>query len=82
MATVTNFKCRDEKGFPILCDAYGNNAALRCPSCGGPILATFLPNQKGSDETHPASCVSCGLMIWVELDDSQKRLTLHCMATK
>ncbi len=82
MAAVTNFKCRDEEGLPIPCDAYGNNAALRCPCCGGPILATFLSNQKGSDSAHPASCVSCGLKVWAEVHEAQKRLTLHCIREK
>jgi len=57
MATVTGFKCLDETGMPILCDAYGNNAALRCLGCGSPILITFLKNQKGSDPVHPSKPV-------------------------
>jgi len=77
MATVTGFKCLDETGMPILCDAYGNNAALRCLGCGSPILITFLKNQKGSDPVHPSKCITCGLKFWVEVNEDQNQLVLH-----
>ena len=77
MSTVTDFKCRDESGFPVLCDAFGNNAAIRCPSCAAPILIILRKNQRGSDQSHPSTCIACGLRIWADVDLEKQRLILH-----
>jgi len=39
MARVTDFRCVDERGERVPCDAFGNNVAFNCPNCGHPILA-------------------------------------------
>ena len=77
MTTITGFKCIDENGFPILCDAHGNNAAIRCPGCSSPILIVARENQKGSDEAHTTQCISCGVVVWVSLENRKKRLIFH-----
>ena len=77
MVTITDFKCIDENGFPILCDAHGNNAAIRCLACSAPILITFRENQKGSDAEHTTHCISCDMELWVSLEGGQQRLVLH-----
>ena len=77
MPSITDFKCIDENGFPILCHAYGNNAAIRCPGCSSPILITALKNWRGSDKAHTTQCISCGVEVWVSLEGEQKRMIFH-----
>jgi uncharacterized protein with PIN domain len=77
MPVVTGFHCVDEAGLRVLCDAHGNNVALRCLSCGGPVLATILPNQRGSDAQHLTECPACHSQFWVEDDQAAGRLTVH-----
>ena len=77
MAIITGFKCQDESGLPILCDAFGNNAAIRCPSCSAPILVIAIKNQRGSDPAHIATCIACELRIWIEVNMSKRILIVH-----
>jgi uncharacterized protein with PIN domain len=77
MATVTDFRCVDDQGFPVLCDAHGNNAAFRCLSCGGPVLVTFRENQRGSDAAHPTECRACHARYWLEADALRELLVVH-----
>ncbi|MFW9874721.1 MAG: hypothetical protein ACFFG0_16560 [Candidatus Thorarchaeota archaeon] len=77
MTTVTGFKCRDEFGFPVICDAFGNNVAIRCPSCAAPILAIMRENQRGSHPDRPATCIACGSHIWAEVKLESQTLIIH-----
>jgi len=76
MATVSGFSAVDSQGFPVVCQARGNNAAFRCAGCGGPILATFMPGHDGSASNKPCSC-GCGCRYWLEADEVGQRLTVH-----
>lgn len=60
MAKITNFDCIfDGKKLPT--DAFGNNAAFACPSCGHPVLMlTHDENQRGMSKDNPAECRNCG----------------------
>jgi DNA-directed RNA polymerase subunit RPC12/RpoP len=77
MPTITGFKCVDKSGFPILCDAFGNNVAIRCPSCSTPILVIARKNQRGSDPTHVSTCVACKLRIWIKVYEKKRLLIVH-----
>jgi NAD-dependent SIR2 family protein deacetylase len=79
MSKVTGFKAVDELGFPVLCDAQGNNVAIRCTSCGGPVLAVIRENQRGNSSVHPAVCPACGAKYWVSLNEVLELLTVHRM---
>lgn len=39
MGRVTDFECVDDTGHRILCDAFGNNVAFKCPNCAHPVLS-------------------------------------------
>jgi hypothetical protein len=82
MAKVTGFGCIDEQGYPLACDAYGNNVAFRCPGCGGPVLAVIRENQRGSSPKKPSRCPGCGSRAWLELDGRGGRLVVHRMPAK
>ena len=77
MSKITGFRCIDEAGFPVLCDPFGNNAAIRCPSCGGPVLAILRENQRGSSDKNPSICRACDSRIWIEVKEGQELLILH-----
>jgi NAD-dependent SIR2 family protein deacetylase len=77
MATVTGFRAADGQGFPVLCDAHGNNTAFRCLGCGGPVLATIRENQRGSEPGRPTECPACGSRYWVEADEGKQLLVIH-----
>ena len=77
LSKITGFKCIDGTGFPVLCDPFGNNVAIRCPSCGGPVLVVLRENQRGSTQEHPSVCPACESRIWVEVKDDQELLVLH-----
>lgn len=80
MAKVTDFHCRDISGLPILCDAYGNNAAVRCPACGAPILLAFTDIiKRGSDREHPSECNACKLNVWGEMNETKQEIILHIL---
>ena len=77
MTTVTNFTAISAIAKPILADAYGNNVAFQCSECNGPILATMMPNQRGTSFDKPAVCRSCNAEFWIEVDANQTRLIVH-----
>jgi transcription elongation factor Elf1 len=77
MSTITNFHCVDEKAREIPCDAFGNNVAIQCPSCGHPVLAIARENQRGSSAQNPAVCRSCSLRFWVSVDNGKRLLRLN-----
>jgi len=77
LSKITDFKCIDEAGFPVLCDPFGNNVAIRCPSCGGPVLAILREHQRGSSDKNPSNCRACDSRIWIEMKEGQELLILH-----
>jgi hypothetical protein len=79
MATITKFRCTDEKGQQILCDAFGNNVAFNCSNCNHPMLAIIRENQRGSDANHPAECPNCRFSCWLEDDQVARILRLHAV---
>jgi len=68
MATVTKFKAVDAEGFPVLCDAHGNNVAFRCLGCGSPVLATIREHHRGASAANPSQCPACSSRFWVGVD--------------
>jgi len=58
MATITGFRCVNQKNEELPSDPFGNNVAFDCPKCGHPVLAIIRENQRGSDASHPAICRS------------------------
>jgi hypothetical protein len=68
MAKITDFRCIDELGNEVPCDAFGNNVAVRCPRCGHPILAIALENQRGFSQDKPAACRSCRFECWITIE--------------
>lgn len=77
MATITDFRCVDESGQVVSCDAFGNNVAFGCPGCGHPILSIARKNQRGSSPDRPAACRKCDFRGWVEVREDL--LQLHRM---
>jgi predicted RNA-binding Zn-ribbon protein involved in translation (DUF1610 family) len=79
MTKVTGFRCVDEDGDRVPCDAYGNNVAFKCSKCGHPMLAIVLPkqNRRGSNPENPAVCRHCGFRAWVVADPVKKLLWLQ-----
>jgi len=77
MATITDFRCVDENEKEIPCDAFGNNVALTCPTCGHPILAIMRENQRGAAANNPAVCRKCHSKVWLSLDIVGRRLRAH-----
>ena len=77
MATITDFHCVDENEQEIPCDAFGNNVALKCPSCGYPMLAIMRENQRGSAANNPAVCRGCHFHAWLSVDTASGRLLLQ-----
>jgi hypothetical protein len=77
MARVTGFGCVDGEGRPVACDAHGNNVAFLCTSCGGPVLAVILENQRGSGPKKPSGCKGCDSRFWVELDGRAGQLIVR-----
>jgi DNA-directed RNA polymerase subunit RPC12/RpoP len=72
LSEITGFRCIDDAGFPVLCDPFGNNAAIRCPSCGGPVLVILRENQRGSTRQNPSNCPACDSRIWIEVKEDQE----------
>ena len=64
-------------GEPLTCDAFGNNAAVNCPSCNHSILFVALDNQKGSDESNPATCRGCKKSFYIEVSLDQEIVFVH-----
>ena len=57
---VTGFGCFDEQEHPVACDACGNNAAFRCPRCGGPVPAVIREYRRCSGLEKPSKCPGSG----------------------
>ncbi len=74
MAKITDYRCIDDLGKDIPCDAFGNNVALQCVKCGHPILAIALENQRGFSKDNPAICRSCGFACWITIQEEMVRL--------
>ena len=75
---VTGFLCFDAKGFPVLCDPWGNNLAFRCLGCGSPVLATVSDqNRRGASAGNPSTCPACRSQFWAEIDEPAQRITIH-----
>lgn len=82
MPKVTDFRCVDDAGRPVRCDAHGNNAALNFPECGHAILAVLHDgNQRGAKESNPAECRNCGLRVWVQVSLPEETLSVHVIST-
>jgi predicted RNA-binding Zn-ribbon protein involved in translation (DUF1610 family) len=79
MTRVTNFHLVDEAGGRSLCDAFGNNAAFKCPKCEHPMLAIILPtqNRRGSTADNPAVCRGCGFRAWLVAEPAKELLRLQ-----
>jgi len=79
MTRVTDFHCVNEQEEQVPCDAYGNNAAFKCPKCGHPMLAIVLPeqNRRGSTPDNPAICRQCGFRAWVVAEPAKQLLRLQ-----
>lgn len=60
-------------------DAHGNNVAFACLSCGGPVLATLMPNQRGSSDAKPTECRACSSAFWVDPEVASTRLLIRCV---
>ena len=58
-------------------DAHGNNVAFSCLNCGGPVLATLMPHQRGSSADKPTECRVCSAAFWVEPQLPKNRLLIH-----
>lgn len=71
---VTDFLVLDTDGNEILADPHGNNLAFSCPTCGAPVLAVALENQRGWDEEHPAVCRSCESAYFLDIREHAKKL--------
>ena len=71
---ITNFIVMDANGEIISADPHGNNLAVSCSSCGYPLLLTALPNQRGSDEAHPAKCKGCGQEYFLDIREHKEML--------
>ena len=74
---ITNFLVMDTDGNEILADPFGNNLAFACPTCGAPVLAVALENQRGWDEDHPAKCRSCETGYFLDIREHAKKLYIH-----
>ena len=79
MTRVTDFSCVGETGEMVLCDAFGNNVAFKCPKCGHPMLAIILPeqNRRGSNPDNPAVCRRCDFHVWVVAEPAKQLLRLQ-----
>lgn len=78
MTMVTNFTCVDAEGFPVPCDAKGNNAAFRCVSCGGPVLAVLGPvGTQGESAPNACQCRGCGSKFWLEVREQEQRMVMR-----
>ncbi|MEB8434301.1 hypothetical protein OO007_18835 [Cocleimonas sp. KMM 6892] len=74
---ITNFLAMASNGREILSDSHGNNIAIICESCASPVLLIALPNQRGSDEKHPANCKGCGELYFLDIREHKEMLYVH-----
>ncbi len=77
MAMVTDFRCVDENGQDVPCDAFGNNVALSCPKCGHPVLAIMREHQRGSAPSNLAACRKKDWKGWLIVDSEKGLLRLQ-----
>jgi hypothetical protein len=82
MPRVTDFRCVDENGEKVPCDAFGNNVAFTCCICEHPMLAVMLENGRGSKPENLSVCRECGTQGWLEVDSVSDLLTLHWVQDK
>ena len=76
MTAITGFTAWSESQ-RVPADAHGNNVAFACLGCGGPVLATLLPHQRGSSEAKPTECRTCSAAFWVDPEVASTRLLIH-----
>ena len=69
----------NERGEEIKADAFGNNVAFCCLSCGHPVLATAFKNQRGMDEEHPAACKRCGNQYVLDVQQDAGKLYIRSL---
>lgn len=74
---ITGFLIMDGAGDQIPADAFGNNVAFACATCGHPVLATALENQRGSDEEHLSKCRGCGVGYFLDVRWHAEKLYIH-----
>lgn len=74
---ITGFKSIAEDGHALRGDAFGNNAAINCPACGHSILFVALENQKGSSESHPATCIGCKKSYYIEVPENRELIIVR-----
>lgn len=77
MSRVTEFEVVDEAGNLVPADPHGNNVALACLECDGPVLAIARPDQRGSSLENPSECPACGTLTWVRVLESEARMVVH-----
>jgi len=77
---ITDFLVMDSDGNEIAADPHGNNVAFACSTCGAPIVAVALENQRGSDEEHPATCRGCGVGYFLDVREHAQKLYIHPVA--
>lgn len=80
MTTVTGMSAWSESQ-RVPADAHGNNVAFACLTCGGPLLATLMPQQRGSSGEQPTQCRVCSSSFWVEPQLERNRLLVHRVRT-
>ena len=76
---ITGFLIMDGSGAGIPADALGNHIAFCCFACEHPVLATALPNQRGSDEEHPAKCPGCGRGYFLDVRFHAQKIYIHAV---
>lgn len=74
---ITGFLVLDGDGRELPADPYGTNLAFCCLSCGHPLLAVALENQRGSDEQHPAVCKRCQAAFFLDVRPQSEKLYIH-----
>jgi hypothetical protein len=81
LARVADFQFVNERGDRLLCDAFGNNIAFDCTSCGHPILGKIQrkPRRRGLTVENPAICRHCGFRGWVTAEPEKQLLRLECV---
>lgn len=74
---ITDFLVMDADGMEVAADPHGNSLAFCCMSCAHPILAVALDDQRGSDESHPATCRGCGARYFLDIRPQAEKLYIH-----
>lgn len=74
---ITDFLIMDTDGTEIDADASGDNLAFCCMTCGHPVLASSLENQRGSDEEHPTECKGCGIQYFLDIRIRAEKIYIH-----